>query len=84
VSQWNAPTDFGTVCRRAGGRKRYNAMRKAAKQWRRIQIISMTAGMNRRKWGLRKRLAAELGVSVRTISEDFKAIRNADRGALLE
>jgi hypothetical protein len=67
-----------------GGRRKYNAARKTHKQWRRAQIIVRTASMGRDTWGLQAALAEALGVSRSTICRDFQAIRNADRGALLE
>jgi hypothetical protein len=79
---WGALTDRDTVCRRAAGRRRYNAARKRRKQARRTEIILRTAG--RYFWGMQALLAAELGVSRATICRDFRAIRNWASGALLK
>ena len=66
-----------------GGRRRYNRRRKERKWQRRAEIISRTVGVPLGTWGLQAALAAVFGVSRSTICRDFKAIRNADRGALL-
>ena len=66
-----------------GGRRRYNARRKELRRHRRAQIISRIVGVPLGTWGLQAALAAVFGVSRSTICRDFKAIRNADRGALL-
>lgn len=80
---WSAPTSKTEAYCRAGGRRAYNARRRQAKQQRRAWIICRLAGVPH-FWGLQKRLAAEFGVSKSTISRDFEAIRNADKGALLK
>jgi hypothetical protein len=76
------PLDWDRICRRAGGRRRYNAMRKRRKQQRRAEIIWMLAGKEK-FWGVQAALAEVLGVSRATICRDFKAIGNAYKGALL-
>jgi hypothetical protein len=73
------------VCRRAGGRRRYNAARRNPRDLRRARIIAGRAGVPRPlPAGLQAELARRLVVSPATISRDFKAIRGADRGALLK
>ncbi len=74
-----AGTRFAAAAR-AGGAD--NAARKLRRNWRRVQIVLRLAGQARRR-GLQARLALELGVSPATISRDFRAIRDADQGALL-
>jgi hypothetical protein len=76
------PLDWDSICRRAGGRRRYNAMRKQLKHQRRVEVLLRTTG-KRHLWGIQAALAEVLGVSRATICRDFKAIRNADKGALL-
>ena len=72
------------VCRRAGGRRRYNFWRKQGKFARRAEIFCRLAGKDAwRLWGIQRALAKALGVSRATICRDFWAIRNADKGALL-
>jgi hypothetical protein len=82
-ANWTAPTSWDAVCRRAAGRRRYNADRRKQKMWRRTEILIMTVGVDRRLYGLQALLARKLGVSPATISRDFEAIRNAHKGALL-
>ncbi len=79
-NNWTAPTDFGTVCRRAAGRRRYNAARKPE------ALAADTDHSTRAVGGPRVvrdpgTLARELGISRATICRDFKAIRNAHLGA---
>jgi hypothetical protein len=83
TAAWNAPTSPTEVCRRAAGRRRYNAARKRAKQDRRMDIIIRRSNLPwPPPWGIQKALAQVLGVSEAPISRDFEAIRNADKGAL--
>jgi hypothetical protein len=81
---WGAPTDWEAVCRRAAGRRRYNAGRRRRKQQRRTEIIIRRTGLDRWEWGLQAALAEALGVSRATICRDFQAIRNWASGALLK
>jgi hypothetical protein len=84
-TNWTAPTSWDAVCRRAAGRRRYNAARKELRNARRAEIICRAKGMSWwRLYGIQAALARELGVSRATISRDFRAFRNADKGALLK
>jgi hypothetical protein len=71
------------VCRRAGGRRRYNAGRKFLRNVRRAQVFLrlLSAGL----WddppqplpcGFQAALAQMLGVSPATISRDVRALRS--------
>jgi hypothetical protein len=82
VSTWGAKTSWGEVCCRAGGRRRYNAKRRAQKQYRRTQIFFRLAmaGLPKGAWGVQTVLAEQLGVSRATICRDMKAIRDAGSG----
>jgi hypothetical protein len=73
---WGAAADFRAVCKRAGGRRRYNAERQNQQNWRRNMIIFWTAGLARSTWGLQAALARELGVSRATVCRDMAAIRD--------
>jgi hypothetical protein len=68
------------VCRRAGGRRRYNAGRRFLRNLRRAQIVSRLAGTSwlyaRPPHGLQAALARVLGVSPATISRDLRALRD--------
>jgi hypothetical protein len=81
---WGAPADFAEVCRRAGGRRRYNFWARERKRRRRVEIICRTVGVPRGTWGLQAALARALGVSRATVCRDFQAIRDLASGALLD
>ena len=69
------PLTFDEVCRRAGGRRRYNAQRRAEMFVRRIIIlgrIPRDPGCMQRGWCAA--LAREFGVSRATISRDIWAV----------
>ncbi|MBW4639789.1 MAG: hypothetical protein KME05_16445 [Gloeocapsa sp. UFS-A4-WI-NPMV-4B04] len=78
VLNWSASTDIHTVCRRAGGRRSYNAHRQFQASWRRVQVVSFL-----RQWGFKhgvqRQIASALGVSEATISRDL-AVLNAQSG----
>ncbi len=84
TAAWKARCDWSVVCRRASGRRRYNAARKRLRDLRRVRIICDLPFDKRGRRGVQAQLARELGVSPATISRDFKAIRNAHLGALLK
>jgi len=67
---WNQTTDFDSVCRRAGGRRRYNAAPKAKAEERREKVLE-TLERCGYKVG---RTAAALGVSRWTIRRDLAAL----------
>ena len=75
IFEWRMPTDSETAKRRAGGRRRYNAMRRRRVDARRLVVAEAVARMG---WfaymarGLRTSLAAQLGVSPSTISRDLR------------
>lgn len=74
---WGALTDAGTAKRRAGGRRRYNAMRRRRVEARRRAIADMLAGRGLAAAvtrGLGKALAGQFGVSPSTISRDLRLI----------
>ena len=69
-----APDDV--VYRRAGGRRRYNAVRQANADRRRLRLVEMmaaysAAGGNIYDRGVRKRWAEALGVHKSTITRDI-------------
>jgi hypothetical protein len=81
MSAWNTPADFASVCRRAGGRRRYNAQRRAAAWRRRQKILTLVEAAD---WytrvvpGVLGELAERLGVSRATVCRDLQALRSAD------
>jgi hypothetical protein len=69
---WSAPTDFDLVCRRAAGRRRYNAKRQAEARERFKIVLAATFPPEGRKRGTQAQLARELGVHPATICRDVK------------
>lgn len=67
---WGAPTDFDLVCRRAAGRRRYNAERRAEARKHYKQVIEIVMSPDGRKRGSQAQLARALGVSRSTICRD--------------
>src|ERR1700722_10042579 len=80
---WSAPTNFETVCRRAAGRRRYNAWRQFMRAYRRTQVAKLLlefikAGRGTGPRGILGELneiARQLGVSRSTISRDVQALQ---------
>jgi hypothetical protein len=80
-SNWGAPTDFDTVCRRAAGRRRYNASRALRRLVRRWKVSELVWKYLRQYgWfrGIKARVARELGVHRGTISRDWRALCDDD------
>jgi hypothetical protein len=75
---WAAPTDFAEVCRRAGGRRRYNAVRRFNAALRRVKVGEMLLRHGTRH-GVQAMIARALGVSEATVSRDRAALARAGR-----
>ncbi len=67
---WSAKTDFDVVCKRAAGRRRYNAKRRAEARERYLQVVEAIMPTNGRKRGSQAQLARALGVHRSTICRD--------------
>jgi hypothetical protein len=67
---WNTATDFDTVCKRAAGRRRYNAKRRAEARERYLQVLEVIRPPDGRKRGTQAQLARALGVHRSTICRD--------------
>jgi hypothetical protein len=67
---WNAKTDFDAVCKRAAGRRRYNAKRRAEARERYLQVVEAIMPTGGRKRGTQAQLARVLGVHRSTICRD--------------
>jgi DNA-binding CsgD family transcriptional regulator len=70
---WSAPTAWDIVCRRAGGRRHHNALRRLRAARRRAEVVKLlgeayTTG----------EIAAQLGVSRWTVWRDVKALMHPD------
>jgi hypothetical protein len=72
MSAWSQPTSFNEVCRRAGGRRAYNALRRDRRLFRRVDVMRLLREYGYRR-GVQARIATVLGVSEATISRDVKA-----------
>lgn len=68
--KWSTSTDFDSVCRRAAGRRRYNAKRRAKAGERYKQVIDAMSSLDGRKRGAQAQLARALGVHPSTICRD--------------
>ena len=70
---WGAETGWETVCRRASGRRHYNATRQLQAKLRRAEVerLWVEAGCT---YGAQARIARQLDVSEATISRDIQAI----------
>lgn len=69
---WSAPTDLDSVCKRAAGRRRYNAKRQAEARDRFKIVLETILPPEGRKRGTQAQLAHALGVHRSTVSRDVK------------
>lgn len=67
---WSAPVDNRQAFARAGGRRRYNALRRLHMVFRRAQVARLLHSER----GHQAAIARRLGVSQATISRDVKAL----------
>lgn len=67
---WSAQTDFETVCKRAAGRRRYNAERQAEARKRYKQVKDVIWSPDGCKRGTQAELARAFGVHRSTICRD--------------
>ena len=70
--KWSAPTDLDSVCKRAAGRRRYNAKRQAEARDRFKIVLEAILPPEGRKRGTQAQLARDLGVHPATICRDVK------------
>jgi hypothetical protein len=78
ATSWYHPTDYDEVCRRAGGRRRYNAHRQFLAEYRRRQIVKLLVDQKivLLAHGYQTRLAEHFGVSRSTICRDLARIEH--------
>lgn len=75
TAAWTAPTTPDAVARRAGGRRRYNALRQQKAHYRRTILRELLFAKGKLfEPGIQARLARDLGVSRSTICRDMKAL----------
>ena len=80
ATNWTAETDSATVAKRAGGRRRYNAVRTAQAAMRKRQENLLLAQEVRfMTWGWQSELARRLGVHRSTICRDCSEFLEAKR-----
>jgi hypothetical protein len=79
---WSAPTNFDLVCKRAAGRRRYNAQRQAEARERFKIVIEAILPPESRKRGTQAQLARALGVHPSTICRDVKKWKRTLRDAM--
>lgn len=70
-----ARLSFDQICKRAGGRRRYNHQREIAKDARRKEVERLLDEYGHKTTGVQARIAHELGVSEATVSRDAQSIR---------
>ena len=70
---WSRPTSADEACRRAGGRRRYNAVRQFQAILRRKTVLELLLKLGHRR-GVQSLIAARLGVHRSTVSKDIAAI----------
>jgi DNA-binding CsgD family transcriptional regulator len=71
---WRRPAAWETVCRRASGRRRYNARRKlnAAMRRHEVERLLVAEGLGLFTWGTQAEIARCLGVHRSTVSRDMR------------
>jgi hypothetical protein len=74
IRNWSAPTDWQTVCARAGGRRRYNAVRTFLADLRRRAVLELLEEIGGLPRGAQAEIARQLGVHRSVISKDLKKI----------
>ena len=73
ASSWSAPTSTSEVRRRAGGRRKYNSVRRFKADLRRVEVEKLFAAYGFTR-GARARIARELGVNRSTVSRDIRRL----------
>jgi hypothetical protein len=81
---WGQPTDPESAARRAGGRRRYNAVRQLIAAERRALVARLAldvviAANGRSTWGMQTVIAEHLGVHRSTICRDLQHSRELAR-----
>ena len=72
MNAWSQPGPFNEVCSRAGWTRRYKALRRDPKLFRRRDVLELVVKY-RHKPGVQARIATVLGVSEATVSRDISA-----------
>ncbi len=70
---WGCGTNDSEASRRAGGRRKYNAVRQSMALIRQAEVAKMYCAGGFR-WGIQSEIARKLGVHRATVSRDVKLI----------
>jgi hypothetical protein len=70
------PKSFNDVCKRAAGRRRHLADRRAVQDERRLQVLDVLLNLEWQSYGVGRVLAKNLSVDAATISRDIQFLRN--------
>jgi DNA invertase Pin-like site-specific DNA recombinase len=73
ASSWSAPTSTSEAHRRAGGRRKYNSVRRFRADMRRVEVQKLFAEYGFAH-GARSRIARELNVHRSTVSRDVRKL----------
>jgi hypothetical protein len=71
---WRRPTSDHEAAVRAGGRRRYNSVRRFRAELRRVEILRLASEAGGFRRGFQAMAARRLGVSEATISSDMRGI----------
>lgn len=74
AEEWSAYTSAEEAHARAGGRRRYNALRRHQAELRRAELLRLAATAGGFHRGFQAAAARQLGVSEATISSDMRGI----------
>jgi len=79
ATNWNEPATPEIAARRAGGRRRYNRWRQLQSTLRLIRIVEFMYrnGWTGREWGIRAKIAREIGLLRSTIARDMQHVERA-------
>jgi hypothetical protein len=75
---WSDPVSAEVASRRAGGRRRYHALRRDLAMVRRSEVAKLVRAYGRQR-GTQARIARELNVSEATISRDIASLLDQAR-----
>jgi hypothetical protein len=83
VQRWAERTDWDTVCRRAGGRRGYNARRRFLALYRRRRLLDLALkhDLSLFDHGAQAELARRLGVHRSTVHRDLRALAEQARAS---
>lgn len=81
AKKW-VPKNFDEVCKRAAGRRRYQAERRYAQDERQLVVLTELLRLEWRSYGFGRILAKNLSVDAATISRDIHYLRSWREGLI--